>query len=94
MLSTRFAASLTTAKASGNILSKASFSSFLSSLKSEDVGRFDNISLNSFVFSLKSSSESTSNSGSKALIWSIIPAMLFIFCSLEPPISFIKKSNS
>ena len=47
MFKTRLPASLTVAKASGNILSKASFSKILSALGLSDVIRFAKIDLNS-----------------------------------------------
>ena len=91
MFKTRLPASLTTAKASGKILSNASFSKILSAFSLSEVGRASKIFLNSAVFPLSSSSESFSNSGSKAFIWSIIPNIFFTFFSFGSPNSFNKK---
>ena len=91
MFKTLFPASLTVANASGKILSKASFSRILSAFALSDVGRFASIALNSSVFARSSSSESFSNSGSSAFIWSMIPEIFLTFFSFGSPISFNKK---
>ena len=91
MFSTRLPASLTVANASGNILSKASFSKILSAFGFSDVGLLAKISLNSEVLALSSSSESFSNSGSSEFIWSIIPKIFLTFFSLGSPNIFNKK---
>ena len=85
MFKTLLPASLTTAKASGRILSSAAFSSALSFLKSEENSLFFKISLNSSVFARSSSSERAAISGSNAFIWSTIGFTLLTFFSLGLP---------